>query len=231
MFFKKKHAVKTNIENDDLKPLDFDDESFNKLKNISTEIVVEDGNTITFNPTKKVCGFEIDQNEKLWRSTDFSKHIYFEYNDIVSAELYQNNSTIYKSGAGKALAGAALFGLAGAVVGKAAGSKQYAIVDTLFIQITTNIDKYPVVKVNLLPAFQKVESGSVAHRAAIANASEIIALVNYMKNISQNTADNSVDTITTISSADEIKKYYDLYQTGIITNDEFEQKKQSLLGL
>ena len=52
-----------------------------------------------------------------------------------------------------------------------------------------------------------------------------------MKNFSQNTADNSVNTITTISSADEIKKYYDLYQAGIITNDEFQQKKQSLLGL
>ena len=231
MFFKKKHAVKTNIENDDLKPLNFDDESFNKLKNISTEIVVKDGNTITFNPTKKVCGFEIDQNEKLWRSTDFSKHIYFEYNDIVSAELYQNNSTIYKSGTGKALAGAALFGLAGAVVGKAAGSKHYDVVNTLFVQITTNIDKYPIVKVNLLPLHQKVECGSGTHRAAIENASEIIALVNYMKNFSQNTADNSVNTITTISSADEIKKYYDLYQAGIITNDEFQQKKQSLLGL
>lgn len=227
MLFKKKHTVNANIENDDLKPLDFDNDSFDNLKNISAEIVVENGNTITFNPTKKVCGFELDQNEKLWRSTDFSKHIYFEYNDIIAAELYQNNSTIYKSGTGKALAGAALFGLAGAVVGKTAGSKHYDVVNTLFVQITTNIDKYPIVRIDLLPLHSKIECGSVAHRTAIENASEIIALVNYMKNNSQNT----VDAITTISSADEIKKYYDLYQAGIITNDEFQQKKQMLLGL
>lgn len=231
MFFKKKIDKKTDISDENIKPLDFDNSSFDTLKSISAEIVVDNGNTITFTPTQKICGFELDQNEKLWRSTDFSKHVYFEYNDIVSAELYQNNSTIYKSGTGKAIAGAALFGLAGAVAGKTIGSKQYAIVDTLFVQITTNIDKYPVVKVNLLPAFQKVESGSAAHRTAISNASEIISLINYMKNNSQINIEPITKSNSTISTADEIKKYYELFQAGIITDDEFQQKKKELLNL
>lgn len=41
MFFKKKHAVKTNIENDDLKPLDFDNTAFDSLKEIHTDITNE----------------------------------------------------------------------------------------------------------------------------------------------------------------------------------------------
>ena len=70
MFFKKKIDKKTDISDENIKPLDFDNSSFDTLKSISAEIVVDNGNTITFTPTQKICGFELDQNEKLWRSTD-----------------------------------------------------------------------------------------------------------------------------------------------------------------
>lgn len=37
--------------------------------------------------------------------------------------------------------------------------------------------------------------------------------------------------VTSSSSADEIKKFKELYDSGIITEDEFDQKKKQLLGL
>ena len=50
---------------------------------------------------------------------------------------------------------------------------------------------------------------------------KILPLLN-KKNVSENTA---------ISSADEIKKYKDLLDSGIITQEEFDAKKKELLGL
>jgi len=41
----------------------------------------------------------------------------------------------------------------------------------------------------------------------------------------------SSDTDTTSSAADEIRKYKQLADEGIITQEEFEEKKKQLLGL
>lgn len=50
-----------------------------------------------------------------------------------------------------------------------------------------------------------------------------------MQVISNNTPDVSVDT--GVSSADEILKFKDLLDKGVITQEEFDFKKKDLLGL
>lgn len=61
------------------------------------------------------------------------------------------------------------------------------------------------------------------------NAEEIVEYLNRRIQELQNTTQNS--NSYQISSADEIKKYKELLDNGIITQEEFEAKKRQLLGI
>lgn len=61
------------------------------------------------------------------------------------------------------------------------------------------------------------------------NAEEIVEYLNKRIQELQNTTQNS--NSYQISSADEIKKYKELLDNGIITQEEFEAKKKQLLGI
>ena len=56
-----------------------------------------------------------------------------------------------------------------------------------------------------------------------------------IKNFVEKAKEKATDTATTIiqqvSAADELKKYKDLLDAGIITQEEFDAKKKQLLGL
>lgn len=54
---------------------------------------------------------------------------------------------------------------------------------------------------------------------------------NYIENLILNKTNSQTATVSTISVADEIKKYKELLDMGAITQDEFECKKKQLLGL
>ena len=54
---------------------------------------------------------------------------------------------------------------------------------------------------------------------------------NYIENLIFSKDDNVKTIINQASSADELKKFKDLLDSGIITQEEFEQKKKQLLGL
>ncbi|MBR3928642.1 MAG: SHOCT domain-containing protein [Clostridia bacterium] len=42
---------------------------------------------------------------------------------------------------------------------------------------------------------------------------------------------NKSSNVATVSSADELKKFKDLLDSGVITQEEFDTKKKQLLGL
>lgn len=53
----------------------------------------------------------------------------------------------------------------------------------------------------------------------------------YLQSVTQKAAVTNNSSETSLSSADEIKKFKDLLDTGAITQEEFDQKKKQLLGL
>ena len=82
----------------------------------------------------------------------------------------------------------------------------------------------PVENVNLLQ--MKVSKTSAAYKKAFAQAQEILSLLNIM------TSSEKKHEVfeTAASAADEILKFKNLLDAGIITQEEFEKKKQQLLG-
>jgi hypothetical protein len=172
--------------------------------------------------------FMVDEQNHLWRTQDqfgLHKSTIHRFEDIIDYELLEDGNLQIKGGLGSALAGGLTFGAAGAIVGASVGKKKTTSnCFSMSIKITLNSMNAPVENVNLLQ--MKVSKTSVAYKKAFAQAQEILSLLKIM------TSSEKKHEVfeTAASAADEILKFKNLLDAGIITQEEFEKKKQQLLG-
>lgn len=188
-----------------------------------------------FNTTKKIGTFlEIDDNQKKWLIPDGfmgkkkNPQIY-KYSDIVDFELLEDGETITKGGLGRAIVGGVLFGGVGAVVGGVTGGKKSKSVCTsLKIKITASSIYNPVVYINFLTTPTK--KNSFTYKTMYNSAQECLSVLQLICDDQGNAPVVNNDAPVT-SSADEILKFKNLLDSGIITQEEYEAKKKQLLGL
>lgn len=191
----------------------------------------EDENLRLFNPTKKIGSYiEFDDNRKEWLVSlgllGKKKKIY-KYSDIVDFELLEDGeSIIKKGGVGRAVAGGLLFGGVGAVVGGVTGKqKTKSLCESLKIKITINDINNPVVYVKFITVETKKDS--LTYTSAYKAAQMCLSTLKLIMNDKDNEIANSN---AQISAADEILKFKNLLDSGIITEEEFIKKKNELLG-
>ena len=160
--------------------------------------------------------FMADEQNHLWRIQDqfgLHKSTIHRFEDIIDYELLEDGDLQTKGGLGSALAGGLAFGAAGAIVGTSVGKK-----------ITLNSMNAPVENINLLQ--MKVSKTSAAYKKAYAQAQEVLSLLKIITSSAKK--NEAAETATSV--ADEILKFKNLLDAGIITQEEFEKKKQQLLG-
>lgn len=187
-----------------------------------------------FNATKKIGVFiEFDENRMKWLVPDGflgkKKNCkIYNYSDIVDFELLEDGESITKGGLGRAVAGGVLFGGVGAIVGGVTGGKKSkSVCNSLKIKITVNDIKNPVVYINFLSTATKKDS--FTYKNAYKLAHECISVLQLICN-DQKPSEEDI-SVSLISGADEILKYKNLLDNGIITQEEFDAKKKQLLGL
>jgi len=145
-----------------------------------------------------------------------------DYEIRVDNEIVVTSHTKGKKGAGRAIAGGLLFGGAGAVAGAMTGKSKSQTTSN-----QTEIHHYTlVVKVNDLskPSFV-IELDSVNIAEDVVSIFDIL-VGNINKFEKQEESSKSKHTL---DKFEEIKKYKELLDEGIITQAEFEQKKKELL--
>lgn len=86
----------------------------------------------------------------------------------------------------------------------------------------------PVLFIDLISS--KTKRTSIIYKTAVKEAEKIVYL---LESQFEDSADleQQESTIETLSNADEIRKFKELLDDGIISKDEFEKKKNDLLGL
>ncbi|MGI6752673.1 MAG: SHOCT domain-containing protein [Anaerovoracaceae bacterium] len=190
----------------------------------------------TFVATKKVGTFlEIDEKEKQWLIPDGllggKKHPnIYNFTDIIDFELLEDGSSIAKGGLGRALAGGILFGGVGAVVGGVTGGKKSkAICDSLKIKITLNSIGTPTTYIDFIKASTK--KSSFVYKTNFKLAQECLSILQLMCSESSEQDQGVTDSKPGTSEADEILKFKQLLDNGVITQEEFEMKKKQILGL
>lgn len=180
-----------------------------------------------FKASKDIEGLlEVDMDSGKFRIKGFltSADIY-PVKLISGYEIVEDGTSITSGGLGRAAIGGLAFGGAGAIVGAITGKKSSkGIVNTLKIKINlTDLDT-PVLYVNLIT--KKTKKSSVLYKNAINKADAVISSIDTLLN--QFEPSKQVAPAA-ISLPDEIRKFKELLDEGIITQEEFETKKQELL--
>ena len=185
--------------------------------------------------TKEVGSYlKVDERKKQWYVPDglfgkAKKPRIYSYDDVIDYELLEDGGSIIKGGLGRAVVGGALLGGIGAIVGGATGTrKSKQTCTSLKVKITLNDMANPTVYINLITT--ETKKSSFLYKTCEKQAQEIVSLFQVM--CEQNkTANTALTPLQETSSADEIKKYKELLDTGVITQEEFDSKKKQLLGL
>ena len=201
----------------------------------STQIAYSD----SFVLTKKIARvMEIDENHKLvkfiahgtsvWFGKEEKERIY-KYKDIVGYELIENNGAVTKGGFGGTVAGGLMFGGLGAVAGSVLGKKKISLCNNMSVRITVNDSNNPMVNIPLI--VQPTKTNSMLYQSIRKTANTIISQLQYICSI------NDSEKVTTnvpegvVSAADEIMKFKNLLDAGIITQSECDIQKKELLSL
>lgn len=207
----------------------FRDENLNIFKNFSTTREVK-------------CSygfFREDAKLKKWyfcvihKGIEPSNPTLYNYEDIIDYELTIDGDQVAKGGLGSAIAGGLMFGDAGAIVGSNIGKRiTSSIIKSMKIRISLN-HPYISEEIVVFATHDGIKVGGYDYNKFKTEADNTISFLDSLcakaaaeKALAANTAQPSA-----ISSADEILKYKNLLDSGIISQEEFDSKKKQLLGL
>lgn len=198
------------------------------LKVTKEELQIEADNFTT----TKVIGTAIqfdDKNKKVLIPNLYGRDTIYNYKDVVSYELLEDDEVVTSGGLGRAAIGGMLFGGAGAVVGAVTGRKNKGVCNSLGIKLTLNNMSQPVVYIPFI--LTKTKTDSDAYKAAASQVQECLSVLQLICNQQEAPASNSRNDNVAGSAADEIKKFKELLDDGILTQEEFDAKKKELLGI
>ena len=160
----------------------------------------------------------------------FRKAIPYSYDDIVDYELLEDGTSITMGGLGNAVVCCVLFGCVCAMVGGITGTRiTNSKCTNLMIKITVNNISEPVEYIKLISS--PTDKRSPAYKKAFFNAQQILSMLQVIcSQCADDVEENKVET-SEPSVIDEIRKYKELWDEGIITDEEFRAKKAQLLNL
>ena len=155
----------------------------------------------------------------------------FEFSELRSFELIEDDAQVVGGGVGMALAGGAFFGPLGAVSGAMVGGKKTKkTVENLILQMNFNNLDMPCIFIPYITKTVKVSSND--YRKALAAARETISCLELIvDNDPQPVIEVVEESVSSNDPYEELKKLKELVDMGIITQDEFDRKKQEILGM
>ena len=181
----------------------------------------------TFAPTKKIGSYlQIDDAHKAFKAGNSV----FEFSNLLNFELLEDDETITKGGLGRAVAGGFLFGGVGAIVGGVTGGKKSkGVCNSMRLKITLRNCHCSMVYIPFI--MNETKTKSFVYKAAQSSAQECLSALQIIADSCQSEVATQTVNQANASAADEIIKFKQLLDAGVITQDEFDAKKQQLLGL
>ncbi|WP_394961565.1 SHOCT domain-containing protein [Candidatus Allofournierella merdavium] len=200
----------------------------NNLKSTNRQRINEELITLGFDESKEVyltldsisSVMKIDvKNERIALCNYYKDELQIiPFQKILECQIVENGATVQSGGIGRAVVGGVLAGGAGAIVG-ASTRKSKLIVDNLSIRIITSDVNNALIIIPILETVTNRESEK--YKKAYKIAQEIHAtIVSIIKTVA-----NSSQVVPDTNPLTQIQMLFELKEKGIISDEEFEQKK------
>lgn len=175
----------------------------------------------------------VDERNKLWQcKTGLGEHrdqVIYSLDEVIDYTLEEvNGDTVTKGGTSRAVVGGLAFGGAGAITGGVTGRRTtFTICLQMYVVVT--LANYEKTYISLMPCKSKTSGkGSTVYAAAIGDAKQIMSY--FDKVIAENTKSTNTSQVESTSIADELKKYSDLHESGVLSETEYNEIKEKLIS-
>lgn len=185
------------------------------------KLYLDERASIDFPVQDKKRPFEADRSLQLLHFPSKYGRV-FKFSELDSVELVEDGEVVSKSGLGRAVAGGLLFGGAGAIVGGITGKKDKSMVNNISLRINFNNPWIKIEELKLLEVQTKKDS--LLYKTTI-------TYVKKLKDELESYVTKDVPVSSGASEADELLKFKSLLDAGVITQEEFDKKKQQILGI
>ena len=196
-----------------------------------------------YKPENLLWAFSVDKEHKKWlisRNDTFLGEKYkptiYNFSDLIDWSVSENGNTQLSSNAEAAIGAGLLFGTVGAVAASAGSRDVQKTCSDLAIELTVNNTEQPRCTLKIIET--GIPCDSDGFRSAMELVKNITAELSYIKansgtekgKISNSTEQKEIEPPEP-DIYEEIEKLHNLKEKGIITEEEFTQKKKSLLGI
>lgn len=185
---------------------------------------------------KVVSKLLIDNEHKLFiyqRDINFSK--IYKFSDLINYEVYENGQSMVKGRAGSALSGGAFFGLTGLIVGSSMSREIEEKCNQLKLMIRLNDLDRPQIVITYVDNVAWDKTG-FTYRVMKENLQQVCSALEYMMNAKTLEQAAAKKPVTQIIKEDrslkeQMQELKEMLDSGLITPEEYEQKKKQLLNL
>ena len=174
--------------------------------------------------------FIVDNKKKKWILLNhFEQEIIYDFSLVSSYEIYEDGNSVVKGSAGRALIGGAFFGITGAIIGGSGRRKIENNCNELKLLIRLNEINSPLIE--LVAINSPTIKDGVRYKNSIKSLQEICACFEYMIN------NKTLEESATIkkeqpkikSKKEHLLELKELLDEGLITEEDFNKKKQEIL--
>lgn len=156
----------------------------------------------------------------------------YNFSDLIDYEIYENNKKTIQGRAGSALVGGVLFGVGGAIIG---GSRKREISKSC-TQLKLIIYLNDLERPQIVVDYEIANSNQsilfrYKMRENLQNVRSVLEYILNAKTISENNSVLQEDSSTSKSNKERLQELKEMLDDGLITQEDFEQKKKQILGL
>ncbi len=158
----------------------------------------------------------------------------YKFSDVINYEVYENGKSQVQGRAGSALIGGAFFGLGGLIVGSSMSRSINEKCNQLKLIIRLNDFDCPQIMITYVDNVDWHKNGWM-YRNMKENMQAVCSMLEYMlneKTLEQSSSIKQEEKLNEKkSSKEQLQELKEMLDDGLITEEDFEQKKKQILGL
>ena len=175
-----------------------------------------------------------NQNEKFIYQTGKKYSKVYNFSDIINYEVYENGKSQVQGRAGSALIGGAFFGLSGLIVGSSMSRNINEHCSQLKLIIRLNDFDNPQIVITYANN-TSLDKSSSSYAKLKTQLQSLCSMLEYMlnkKTLEQSFGEQQKEKVSnTKSNKLQLEELKEMLDDGLITQEDYEQKKKQILGL
>ena len=175
-----------------------------------------------------------DKARKFVYKKGFTYSEVYDFSDVLECNIFEKNCQQLQSAANSAAIGGLLFGTTGAIIGSSVSRKIEDINSGLSVLICLKDEKNPLINIEYIKIGSSYDMNNLQYLQKKSSAQQLYNEISQfieIKNVSYVNNNVKAEAQSKKSNKEQLQELKEMLDDGLITQEDFEQKKKQILGL